>query len=69
MKRQVIGDKTRNEIITVVVARVPTQGERLPHFGTCSIQQFRSQLLLREKLVIQTLIDQYALRESRTAFS
>ena len=69
MKRQVIGDKTRNEIITVVVARVPTQGERLPYFGTSTLQQFRSQLLLREKLVIQPLIDQYALRESRTAFS
>ena len=69
MKRQVIGNKSRNEIVTVVVLRVPTQSERLPHFCACTLQQFRSQLLLCQEIVIQTLIDQYALRESRTAFS
>jgi hypothetical protein len=57
--RQMPINHRRNEVITVVVASVPAQGQRLAGLGAGSLESFRVQLLL-QKLVGQPLVDQDA---------
>ncbi len=54
---QVILDETGNEVVAVVVARMPTQQQRLPTLGTCLIEQLGLELGGEEAIRL-TLIDQ-----------
>lgn len=54
---QVATYKRANEIITVIVPAMKTQCELLIRFAARFFQSFRVQLL-RQELIVQTLIDQ-----------
>jgi len=54
---QVIGHEGRDEVVAVVVARVPPQGERLRGARARRLEHLRPQLL-GEKLVVEPLVDQ-----------
>ena len=57
MVSQVIGDEALDEVVAVIVAGMPTQGQSLPHRRARCFESFRLQLN-RQKFVRQTLIDQ-----------
>src|SRR5262245_45044550 len=51
-----IFDEGRDEVVTVIVAVLVTQGERLAHFPASGFEELRSQLLLMQEFVCQPLI-------------
>src|SRR3569623_2151125 len=66
MMAQMIVDEGRNEIIAVIVTRMPTQAQRLTG-DTAGVLEHVGKELLGEKFVGQTLVDQNFPRERITA--
>lgn len=54
---QMLADKRADEIITVIISTVKSQREILIRFTARFLQSFRVQLL-RQELIVHTLIDQ-----------
>src|SRR5471032_90807 len=57
MKRNMLADKRRDEVIPVVVAVMPTHGHRLPRRLRRSFENLRMQLRC-EEVIGETLVDQ-----------
>ncbi|MPM95812.1 hypothetical protein SDC9_142967 [bioreactor metagenome] len=62
MVAQMVVDKALDEIVAMVVARMPAQRERLTGLGAGGFEGFGQQLLFDQELVGQALVDEDACR-------